>query len=440
MSYNIDRVRRAWERQEEARSRAARSMPLDVTSPPKTEMAESRERYIMETYNDFLIVGKYSDEVRYKVPYVVQADRNVVFGDEVPVVMEFVEMSDLTAAERLELAMGDAALGNTVLALAAGMTQVDSHVRHSKLGKLFRVKDYYRTVDVSSLSVGDKIIDKFNKEKTVAAKNGEVVRYSDNTLGRGSVRLKSKAQPLPGNVQDPKAPKPKDDVKDFARGLRSMSDADLEQESEDRQRDVGLYPGARALADAVSAEQKRREGDAKNSQPKAAPTPPKKAEAPKKRALDPKGDLVAQWKDGKASYNSKGVDDFGAEALSLMSDYELWQVKTWQEEKNAAGNYGMSGAADLKFIKAEAAKRVKADPVGAYRNGLADASDFADMTDSQLGAVDQFHEVMGMGRSNHPHVAALKAELKKRRAKDPLVNKAEMSDDIDRYVLMLSEV
>lgn len=76
------------------------------------------------------------------------------------------------------------------------------------------------------------------------------------------------------------------------------------------------------------------------------------------RRLDPKGDLVAQWKSGQASWNSKGQDDYGKEALSLMTDAQLQEARD-HTKSNLAKGAGMSPALDLRLIDKEVEKRKK---------------------------------------------------------------------------------
>jgi HK97 family phage prohead protease len=87
---------------------------------------------------------------------------------------------------------------------------------------------------------------------------------------------------------------------------------------------------------------------------------PKPTQAPRKpKPLDPKGDILAQYMAGEARINSRGVDDFGQEAASLMTDEELDKAIAWRKGKNNAGNFGESGTEDLKFLEKEKAKRAK---------------------------------------------------------------------------------
>ena len=78
-----------------------------------------------------------------------------------------------------------------------------------------------------------------------------------------------------------------------------------------------------------------------------------------RRQLDPKGDILAQYMAGNAYFNSKGQDDFGKEAASLMSDEELAKAIAWRKSRNAAGKFDMSGSVDLRILEQEHASRAR---------------------------------------------------------------------------------
>lgn len=118
----------------------------------------------------------------------------------------------------------------------------------------------------------------------------------------------------------------------------------------------------------MAADTNFRKYDRENAQKELDKRASSKAEKPgPSNHLDPKGDLLAQYKSGKAMYNSKGDDDFGREALSLMSDKELAAAQKWRAEQNDKGNHGHAGTMDDRIIMKEWAKRAaakKAAPSG----------------------------------------------------------------------------
>jgi hypothetical protein len=69
------------------------------------------------------------------------------------------------------------------------------------------------------------------------------------------------------------------------------------------------------------------------------------------------GALDNLYKNGM--YDSKGGDDFGREHMSLMDDRELDEAIAERQKLNSVKQFGVSGALELKMMKAEKERRKK---------------------------------------------------------------------------------
>lgn len=108
-SYNTDIIRRAWDIIERARREAwnqAHKKDAEFDSgDARAEVAPGNYypyRWIRETWSDFLVIE--NEELQrgqnlFKVPYTVAAGNEVVFGEEIPVIQEYVEKDALSKSE-----------------------------------------------------------------------------------------------------------------------------------------------------------------------------------------------------------------------------------------------------------------------------------------------------------------------------------------------------
>ena len=147
--------------------------------------ASTHDAPVEEAFSDFLVVGLSTEDVKARVPYVVQVDGTVAFGDAEPVTIEYVEMSDLTPSERVDLAVGEVGAGSTIVALTGLQSKVSSYVRRSKSGKAIRVKSYFRMIDAKDLMPGEVVLDRHNRRRVVDKVNGNVVTFKGGGKGTG---------------------------------------------------------------------------------------------------------------------------------------------------------------------------------------------------------------------------------------------------------------
>lgn len=233
-SYSLDQVARAW--------------------------GSTHEAPVEEAFGDFLIVGTDKDDIKERVPYVVQVDGTVAFGEPEEVVMEEVDEADLAPSERLDLAVGEVGLGATVIALAAGRTNVAAYTRRSKSGKIVRVRSYWRLLDVSSLSPGDEIQTHYGVKKTVKSVNGPVATMTDNSRVTGKVRAKVSGDRLaPGPAAVERAVPGSHSRGPYAERLRAnfiAKNPDVRRAGTDGPRDGGhlTEDRLRSLSDAALAD------------------------------------------------------------------------------------------------------------------------------------------------------------------------------------------
>lgn len=132
MSWSLEAVRQAWIARERARQRMSRIAAAVATDPetkPDSEAASSldvaidklnsvvRPRFIVEVFNDFIVVEDASDVVStygvagpridgalFKVPYSVNdAQGTIDFGEPVAVQMAYKPMSELSDLHRVLL-------------------------------------------------------------------------------------------------------------------------------------------------------------------------------------------------------------------------------------------------------------------------------------------------------------------------------------------------
>ena len=331
MSFSIDTIVRAW--------------------------ASTHDAPVEEAFGDFLVVGLSTgaaSEFSARVPYVVQVDGTVAFGDAEPVTLEYVEMSDLTPSERVDLAVGEIGLGSTLVSLSI-QSSVSSYIRRSKSGKAVRVKSYFRMIDAKDLKPGEVVLDRHNRRRVVDKVNGNVVSFKGGGTGTGQFSVATpnyvsgkrdkntvvkdiKPEFNPQKQQPGKIAKAlkavkreltegdggtlgKDyaftdpitgrrwDAEGYPKGTRARhtpqgvevesdvsslppngdfskwSDEDLAKELDERERDIGLYPGAEAPRDEVRAEVVARDA-LKNAPVSAAPYPSKAVPASDIKAND----------------------------------------------------------------------------------------------------------------------------------------------------------
>lgn len=94
MSWSVDAVRKAWEKQERDR----------VRDSGERDSEYDRIRYVKEAYNDKLIVGSYDDGERcFVVGYEADENGTVQFSEPIPVRVAYVAVSELSSPQRIAL-------------------------------------------------------------------------------------------------------------------------------------------------------------------------------------------------------------------------------------------------------------------------------------------------------------------------------------------------
>jgi hypothetical protein len=110
--FNVDSVRNAWNAQESARRDAIRQDAVNSGAPGGYDIPYVPYRYIKEMWSSFLIIAEddTSGNELCQVPYTVEPDGDVDFGDETPVVTMYIPIP-IPDDETLESAADDDSAG-----------------------------------------------------------------------------------------------------------------------------------------------------------------------------------------------------------------------------------------------------------------------------------------------------------------------------------------